>query len=58
MNWNIYKNNKKICIIQGGLPYSWMDNDIRLFIKNNFIKTEKNYKTNEDYKRMIIYVKE
>lgn len=54
---NIYHNNKNICIIQGGLPYSWINEDIRSFIKNNFSETDKIYKSNEDYKKMIIYTK-
>lgn len=54
---SFYLAHEKICLIQGGLPYSWLDGDTRSFIKENFTETDNYYSSSEDYKRMRLYTK-
>ena len=53
----IYSTNENICLIQGGLPYSWLNFEMRDFVRENFTRYEITYLTNQDYKRMILYTK-
>jgi len=53
----IYNTYQNICYITGALPYSWINNDVRSFIDENFIEEDKKYRTNETSVNMKLYLK-
>lgn len=51
-----FQQNEKICLIQGGLPYSWLNGDMRTYIKEHFVEIKKEYRFSEEYKQMKLFI--
>lgn len=49
---------KTACYIQGGLPLSWVSNEMNSYIRLNFQEVEHSYLSNYDYRKMRLFFKD
>lgn len=50
-------DKQNVCVITGGLPAAWVNQEITKYLEENFRETQKKYSSNYDYRRMRLFFK-